>query len=472
MILGIFFACGMPKLHIIHKGEEISELIQDGRYYLSSPSFSIHVHNMGTSNLDITRIETTEQVICDADLPILLSPNQQRALTCTYTPTKEGEYAQEIHFLGNIETKTLLLKGVINPYIQYKPQELSLVDEAFALEFAEQELIGSAVAIVEGADIIYMKGMGFADRENEEEVDPRKHRFRWASLSKGLVAYVSMQQVERGRLDLDVPISEYMTYTQPTLYLPEECQNLGCTQSVPPDTSDITLRLLLSHTGGIQHYNNGISVPVPSVSQAADPEINTGMEWALDLFLDHPLVAIPKTAYHYTTFGYNLAGVAVEYATNRTLNELVDTELSQKSGIKTLSPDYQWAPQPNRVVGYDRYNDQIYISRDTDVSWKLAGGGFQSTVEDLARYCAVLLGNELMLPSSKEELWTVQESTEDYAFGFEIKQDGAEIRHSGAQQSTRTGLIIDRERDLCYVMMSNSTWARPFTLLRRLQGAH
>ena len=212
-------------------------------------------------------------------------------------------------------------------------------------------------------------------------------------------------------------------------------------------------------------------MPVPSVGDAADPEINTGMEWALSLFVEQPLIAIPQSSYHYSTFGYNLAGVAIEYAAQRSLHELVDTEISQKAGITTLTPDYQWAPQPDRVVGYDVYNGTVYISGDTDVSWKLAGGGFQSTVEDLARYCAVLLGDELLLPTSKEELWTVQEAADDYALGFEIKSQGAEVRHSGAQQSTRTGLIINRDRNLCYVMMSNSTWARPFTLLRKIQGA-
>ena len=54
------------------------------------------------------------------------------------------------------------------------------------------------------------------------------------------------------------------------------------------------------------------------------------------------------------------------------------------------------------MVGYDNVNGDIRKSGDHDVSWKLAGGGFQSTVEDLTRYCAMLLGNELLSEENKK----------------------------------------------------------------------
>ena len=73
-----------------------------------------------------------------------------------------------------------------------------------------------------------------------------------------------MQQVEAGLIDLDIPISEYMDYVQPELYLSEECQDVDCAEIIPTDREDISLRLLLSHTAGIQHYQNGVSVPIPS----------------------------------------------------------------------------------------------------------------------------------------------------------------------------------------------------------------
>ena len=78
-------------------------------------------------------------------------------------------------------------------------------------------------------------------------------------------------------------------------------------------------------------------------NKAADPNINTGMEWALELFIDNPLVHRPNTGFDYSTFGYNLAGVVFEKGTGRSLAEIVDTEISQKMSIMTLSPDYFWS---------------------------------------------------------------------------------------------------------------------------------
>lgn len=470
MIL-FLLGCEHPNLHVLYDGQEVEYVVSDGRQLLSPATTTLSLYNPSSVDVRLERLEGMEYFRSDIETPLVLSPDETKEIFIQVDDDVVGSYAFDVKFVGNFDTKIVTIEGAIDSYIQYQHRELDLVHDAFANEFAEQELVGAAIAIVEGQEIVYMEGMGFSDLEQEEEVDPRLHRFRWASLSKGLTAYIAMQQVEMGILDLDAPISGFMPYEQPELYLPDDCSEESCTEPVPQDRADISMRLLLSHTAGIQHYSNGVQTPVPSVVDAADPDVNTGMEWALPLFTAQPLVAIPKTSYDYTTFGYNLAGVALEYATQRTLPEMVQSQLAQYASITTLTPDHQWDPQPNRVVGYDQYNGNVVRSGDTDVSWKLAGGGFQSTVEDLARYCAVLLGDELLLPTYKDELWTVQEYADDYALGFQIKDDGQEVRHSGAQQSTRTGLIIDVEQNRCFVAMTNSTWGRPFTLIRAIQDS-
>ena len=471
MIL-FLLGCEQPNLHVLSDGLEVQNITANGRQFLSPATAVVSLHNPTAVEVHVEELEGIGYVFSDMELPLVLAPEETHDVMLQIDDEVVDVYSFDLTFKGNFEPKLLTIEGSVDSYIQYQPQEYPQVHDAFAAEFSEQELVGAAIAIVQGQDIVYMEGMGLADREQEVEIDPRLHRFRWASLSKGLTAYVSMQQVELGILDLDAPIADFMPYVQPELFLPDGCDEEACAESVPEDRADISMRLLLSHTAGIQHYSNGVQMPVPSVVDAADPDINTGMEWALPLFVEQPLVAIPKTTYDYTTFGYNLAGVALEYATQQSLPELVESNLSKYAAITTLTPDYQWSPQPNRVVGYDQYNGNVIRSGDTDVSWKLAGGGFQSTVEDLARYCAVLLGDELLMSSYKDELWTVQEFADDYALGFEIKNDGLEVRHSGAQQSTRTGLIIDVERNSCVVAMTNSTWGRPFALVRAIQNAY
>ena len=474
--MGMFlfcFSCSDPELLTRHEDNVTSEITQDGRFLLDSPTITVTLHNEGNDTLELERIIHSEKIVSDLGLPLLLEPEQSQELQLQYIPSLDGEYAEDIIFQGNIVEQKLKIQGDISPYIQLDiAEDWQEMSETFAHEFEAQELVGAAIGIAKKTDIIWLEAKGYADLESEIMISPQEHRFRWASLSKGLTAYAIMQQVEAGLIDLDMPISEYMDYVQPELYLSGECQEVDCAETIPTDREDISLRLLLSHTAGIQHYQNGVSVPIPSTRDAGDPDINTGMEWALDLFWENPLVRRPNTGFDYSTFGYNLAGVAFEKGTGRSLAEIVDTEISRKIGITTLTPDYDWDPQPNRVVGYDNANGVISPSGDQDVSWKLAGGGFQSTVEDLTRYCAMLLGNELLSEENKyEELWT-SSSWSRYGLGFDIYEDEGVILHTGAQQSTRTALLIDQNQEICYVAMSNSTWANPFDIVEALYESY
>ena len=70
-------------------------------------------------------------------------------------------------------------------------------------------------------------------------IDPvdRDTRFPLASMSKWFTAYAVMQLVQAGRLDLDAPVSTYLTQWQ----LP----------AGPYDPKQVTIRRLLSHTAGL-----------------------------------------------------------------------------------------------------------------------------------------------------------------------------------------------------------------------------
>jgi hypothetical protein len=43
--------------------------------------------------------------------------------------------------------------------------------------------------------------------------------------------------------------------------------------------------------------------------------------------------------------------------------------------------------------------------------------------------------------------------------------------HTGAQQSTRTAIWIDRDAERCFVSMTNSTWGDPSALNLALRDA-
>jgi CubicO group peptidase (beta-lactamase class C family) len=135
--------------------------------------------------------------------------------------------------------------------------------------------------------------------------------------------------------------------------------------------------------------------------------------------------------------------------------------------MTSLQPDYQWKKISNRAVGYKKVDDAIVRSTDTDVSWKLGGGGFISNIGDLARYGVGLLEGKLVLADTEKLMWTAQSTADgtptSYGLGFQVtsKDDRTLIGHGGAQEKTRTVITLDPERGTGVVVMSNSEFANP-----------
>ena len=93
-----------------------------------------------------------------------------------------------------------------------------------------------ALGVVRGGDLIYAHGFGRVRRDGSgDEVTP-DNAFPSCSTVKPLTGSLVMKLVERGLLELDRPVIEYL----PWLNYPDG-----------GDVSRVTLRHLLSHTSGL-----------------------------------------------------------------------------------------------------------------------------------------------------------------------------------------------------------------------------
>src|SRR3954468_15802776 len=66
------------------------------------------------------------------------------------------------------------------------------VDAAVRAEMDRQRVVGLAVGVVRGGEVVYLKGYGLADRETGVPVT-NDTLFRWASCSKPVTAVAAMQ---------------------------------------------------------------------------------------------------------------------------------------------------------------------------------------------------------------------------------------------------------------------------------------
>jgi CubicO group peptidase (beta-lactamase class C family) len=326
------------------------------------------------------------------------------------------------------------------------------IDQAVEAEMKRQHVVGAAVGIIRDNRIVHLKGYGLADRGGKIPVDTDS-MFRWASISKPLTALRALQLWEEGKLDLDADVRTYV---------PE----------FPDKGVKITLRQLLGHQGGIVHYQNG-----PVIRAAAEYDVEHPFEsvvLALDTFRESPLVNPPGEKYSYSTHGYILASAVVERAGKCPFADQVDRGIAQLLGMKTVQPDYQWLDIPNRASGYRKVGPLFVPSRNRDVSWKLGGGGYISSIDDLARLARGLLRGNLVSKETEAMMWTPQKTTSGkvtrYGLGFSIDGEGDDLRvsHGGSQEKVKTWMGFFPNRRTGVVLMCNSEHVNPTEFGERL----
>lgn len=328
----------------------------------------------------------------------------------------------------------------------------SRIDAAVKAEMERQHAVGAAVGIIRDNRIVHLKGYGLADRPSQTPVTTES-MFRWASISKPLTALRAMQLWEQGRLDLDADVRTYA---------PE----------FPDKGVKITMRQLLGHQGGIVHYSNG-----PVIRTERDYGQDHPFEsviLALDTFKESPLVNQPGEKYSYSTHGFILASAVVERAGRERFADQVEREIARPLGMKTAQPDYQWVGIPNRASGYRKIGPLFVPSLDRDVSWKLGGGGYISSIGDLARLARGLLRGKIVSKETAALMWAPQKTASGaatrYGLGFFISGEGDDFRisHGGSQEKVKTWMGIYPKRRTGVVLMCNSEHINPTEFGERL----
>lgn len=340
---------------------------------------------------------------------------------------------------------TLALAPACNGANQLAERERNAVDAAITAEMMRQEAMGVAVAVIRNRQIVHLRGFGHADLEANAPVTTNT-MFRWASISKSVAAVAALQLWEAGRLRLDNDVRRFV---------PE----------FPERDVTVTIDQLLRHQGGIVHYTNGKIVRSKRLYHIPNPYGHVTL--ALDTLRESPLVNAPGQKYSYSTRGYILLSAAIERAGQQRFADQVAQRICRPLGITTLQPDYQWRHIPHRSKGYLRRNGKIVESTNTDVSWKLGGGGYISTIGDLARFGIGLMGDKLVNPETRKTMWTIKQPAEGkpvkYALGFNVEgQDpNLKISHNGSQEKARSRLVIYPNQGHGVAVMANTRHADP-----------
>ena len=254
---------------------------------------------------------------------------------------------------------------------------------------------GLSISVSVDRRVVWSEGMGYADLELRSPATPQT-RYRIGSVSKILTAAGAALLHQRGELDLDAPVQEYVPD------FPRKPEG------------EITTRLLAGHLAGIRHY----------VDIEAEYFLTRRYETvfeALDIFRDDPLVATPGTEWSYSSYGFNLMSAVIASASGRGFLQYLDEEVFRPLGMLHTGGDHTDSLVVNRARPYDRTPDgRLINARYIDNSHKWAGGGFLSTTEDLLRFAHAHVEPGLFSRETLDLVWTSQRTLAGEEIGVGI----------------------------------------------------
>lgn len=306
-----------------------------------------------------------------------------------------------------------------------------------------------SAAIAFDGNLQWAAATGFANIENNEYATVRS-RYRTGSVAKPLTAVALLRLVDAGKIELDKPISNYLT-------------------GLPVALQPLTANQLGSHRAGVRHYSR---IPQwwmgwhENYSTHEYPNVADG----LAMFVDDDLRFEPGAGFQYSTFGYSLLARIMEGASGKSFTALLDESVFRPSGMMDTAVDISML-MTGRVAFYEAGNGRYTPSYPINSSYKIAGGGLVSTPSDLVRVGTALLGDDFVSAEAKKSLFTPlalangSMNPENYAIGWRIdtslrllgeKHPTQIFHHGGTQQGAAAFLMLLPEYGISIAVMSNS----------------
>jgi serine beta-lactamase-like protein LACTB len=343
--------------------------------------------------------------------------------------------------LSSVIVGVILCAAFSRAQDQFSPEKRREIEAAVSKFMASTHVPGVSVAVVENGAYEWASGFGFADLENN--VPSSEHTlFRLASTSKSLTATATMQLWERGHLDLDAPVQKYCA-------------------SFPQKPWPISSRQVLGHLGGIRGY-------AEKPGSHDDPELDNTKHFdnpiqaGLAFFENDPLVAQPGTSFHYSTQGFTLVGCVIEGASGTKYVDFMRQNLFVPAGMEHTVPDDRFAIVPYRTRFYDKTESGTVENADfLDSSYKIPGGGWLSSAEDMARFEVAILNDKLIRRATRDLMWTPLKpsdgSKDTYGLGWDAGEDEgvATFGHTGGQQGTSTAFLVAPTQRAGVVVLTN-----------------
>ncbi|WP_161570804.1 serine hydrolase domain-containing protein [Granulicella sibirica] len=309
-------------------------------------------------------------------------------------------------------------------------------DSILRREMKERNIPGMQVVVVLKGKVIFSRSYGVANLQTPVPVTS-KTLFSINSITKAFTGVAAIEEVEKGRLNLSLPISTY---------LPD----------LPADWGRVTTFQLFGQISGL-----------PDIWAYNDSESRGGIEdekaaWAWSL--SQP-VSIPGEKEKYCQTNLRLVQLIINKLEGRHADaSLIDEQLKKahmvatsygdsRDVIKNKSQPYQFGKDGVIHHRFERFGPMMY-----------ANSGLNTTANDMGLWMLSILGGKQMLEGSREIMWKLvplnDGSSSSFALGWD-REDRPRYRSVGGVGGMRSAFSLYPKYGLGVVILTNLLGANP-----------
>jgi CubicO group peptidase (beta-lactamase class C family) len=315
----------------------------------------------------------------------------------------------------------------------------SEVDHYIQAEMQKRHIPGLALLVAHNGETVRAQGYGFANLELQVPVKPESI-FQSGSMGKQFTATAVMMLVEQDKVRLDDALIKYFP-------------------GAPSSWNQVTVRELLSHTGGFTDYPDKF-----------DFRCDYTEDQLLKIVEGIPLAYPPGTKWAYSNLGYLTLGILIHRVSGEFYGDYLQEHIFRPLGMTTTRVISESDIIPNRSSGYlwvkGEWKNQTWVSPTLNTT---ADGALYFSVLDLAKWDAALYTEKALKRSSLDQMWAVaklkdgQPNSGHYGFGWFVDtvQGRRVIEHEGQWQGFNTDISRYVDDKLTVVVLTNLDHCAP-----------
>lgn len=339
-------------------------------------------------------------------------------------------------------------------------QEFSSFEQTVNRFLNQWGVTGASIAIAKEGELIYAKGFGYANREQNELMQPY-HLLRVASVSKLITAAAVMKLLEDKKLTLESRVfGEDGIFDDPSVY-----------RYIDSRVEEITVKQLLNHSAGWTTRWGDHLFMHQSIARQQGTTLPISKDEIINFALAKRLHYVPGTYSSYNNLGYLILESVIEKISGKPYETYVNQAIFSPLDIHDafiahnydslrypLEVRYYEVPEAELVPAFDGSPKMVYKSRGgNDIRTLGAAGGWVISASSLLKFMESIDPNNSERILSRESVnQMIQSEPGKHPLGWRwISLDGSRWR-TGSFAGT-SALAIARSDGFSYVFIANTS---------------